>query len=346
MGEGSEVVYFDLDGTLLNASSEKTLTGVLAKRRPWRIPHATVAWVLGQRSVFSQEGTIRCSTESWSPFVSILQYSRELFGWNRNLDAQSKNLPRRGIDWNGIEIKVIAWTGDSDCRTNGWAMARVLGMDAVWMWAKHVQVGYQDLNEDSPFHGEKENSPVVEKDAEINGHDLSECYGYGNTLEIRGLCESVAMQSPSIRKALCKNLLRNRNGKLSIGLPEFIYPRIERCPWTKRHFYRLRKNPKLPRQNTKQRNLNSFKDKSTTVSKQCIRPSIIWWKPLTEIETEFSLMWTTSLYSNLATYTIPLESILSRLKNPFAGGYLQSTKQPENEGKEPPFAFNLITRMW
>ena len=24
--------------------------------------------------------------------------------------------------------------------------------------------------------------PVVEKDAEINGHDLSECYGYGNTL--------------------------------------------------------------------------------------------------------------------------------------------------------------------
>ena len=48
MGEASEVAaYFDLDGTLLNASSEKTLTGVLAKRRPWRIPHATVAWVLG-----------------------------------------------------------------------------------------------------------------------------------------------------------------------------------------------------------------------------------------------------------------------------------------------------------
>ena len=48
MGGGSEVAaYFDLDGTLLNASSEKTLTGILAKRRPWRIPHATVAWVLG-----------------------------------------------------------------------------------------------------------------------------------------------------------------------------------------------------------------------------------------------------------------------------------------------------------
>ena len=48
MGETSEVAaYFDLDGTLLNASSEKTLTGLLARRRPWRIPHATVAWTLG-----------------------------------------------------------------------------------------------------------------------------------------------------------------------------------------------------------------------------------------------------------------------------------------------------------
>ena len=48
MSEEQEVAaYFDLDGTLLNASSEKTLTGVLAKRRPWRIPHATIAWSLG-----------------------------------------------------------------------------------------------------------------------------------------------------------------------------------------------------------------------------------------------------------------------------------------------------------
>ena len=51
MGEGKEVAaYFDLDGTLLNASSEKTLTGFLAKRRPWRIPHATVAWTLGKKT--------------------------------------------------------------------------------------------------------------------------------------------------------------------------------------------------------------------------------------------------------------------------------------------------------
>ena len=48
MGEGQKIAaYFDLDGTLLNASSEKTLTGVLARRRPWRIPHATIAWTFG-----------------------------------------------------------------------------------------------------------------------------------------------------------------------------------------------------------------------------------------------------------------------------------------------------------
>ena len=39
--------YFDLDGTLLNASSEKTLAGYLARRRPWRIPWGTVAWTAG-----------------------------------------------------------------------------------------------------------------------------------------------------------------------------------------------------------------------------------------------------------------------------------------------------------
>ena len=44
---GPVAAYFDLDGTLLNASSEKTLTAHLARRRPWRIPWGTVAWTAG-----------------------------------------------------------------------------------------------------------------------------------------------------------------------------------------------------------------------------------------------------------------------------------------------------------
>ena len=45
---GTDVAaYFDLDGTLLNASSEKTLAAHLARNRPWRIPWGTIAWTTG-----------------------------------------------------------------------------------------------------------------------------------------------------------------------------------------------------------------------------------------------------------------------------------------------------------
>ena len=44
---GGVTAYFDLDGTLLDASSEKTLTGMLSRRRPWRIPIGATMWCLG-----------------------------------------------------------------------------------------------------------------------------------------------------------------------------------------------------------------------------------------------------------------------------------------------------------
>ena len=43
----SVAAYFDLDGTLLDASSEKTLTAYLGRKRPWRIPYGAVAWTFG-----------------------------------------------------------------------------------------------------------------------------------------------------------------------------------------------------------------------------------------------------------------------------------------------------------
>ena len=39
--------YFDLDGTLLDASSERSLTGMLVKRSHGRIPIGTTMWTLG-----------------------------------------------------------------------------------------------------------------------------------------------------------------------------------------------------------------------------------------------------------------------------------------------------------
>jgi hypothetical protein len=44
---GTDVAaYFDLDGTLLDASSEKTLTATLLKKRPWRLPITMSMWTL------------------------------------------------------------------------------------------------------------------------------------------------------------------------------------------------------------------------------------------------------------------------------------------------------------
>ena len=44
---GVVAAYYDLDGTLLDASSEKALTAALSKKRPWRIPYGAIAWSLG-----------------------------------------------------------------------------------------------------------------------------------------------------------------------------------------------------------------------------------------------------------------------------------------------------------
>ena len=44
---GEVTAYFDLDGTLLDASSEKSLTALLSRRRPWRIPLGATMWTFG-----------------------------------------------------------------------------------------------------------------------------------------------------------------------------------------------------------------------------------------------------------------------------------------------------------
>ena len=43
-GMGEVGAYFDLDGTLLDASSEKTLTATLLRRRPWCFPVGLMSW--------------------------------------------------------------------------------------------------------------------------------------------------------------------------------------------------------------------------------------------------------------------------------------------------------------
>ena len=186
MGEASEVAaYFDLDGTLLNASSEKTLTGLLAKRRPWRIPHSTVAWVLGTTFALltgkapydALRNRGHLSLASWKV---LERYSDEIA--TSVLKAKISPGAWERLEWHrsqGHRLVLVTATVAPMAE----AMARVLGMDEVYGCGPEVRTGMLSGSERGwSVPRRKGKVPVVEKDAQMNGHDLSKCYGYGNTL--------------------------------------------------------------------------------------------------------------------------------------------------------------------
>ena len=185
MGEAQKVAaYFDLDGTLLNASSEKTLTGVLARRRPWRIPHATIAWTLGATfglltgkapyDALRNRGHL--SLASWK---ILEQYSEEI-ATTYLKDRVSPGAWQR-LDWHrkqGHRLVLVTATVAPMAE----AMARVLGMDEVYGCGPENRAGMLSGSERGwSVPRRKGKVPIVEQDAEKFGHDLSQCYGYGNT---------------------------------------------------------------------------------------------------------------------------------------------------------------------
>ncbi len=186
MSEEQEVAaYFDLDGTLLNASSEKTLTGVLAKRRPWRVPHATIAWSLG--TVFglltgkSPYDALRnrghLSLASWT---ILEKYSDEIAP--TLLEPKVSQQAWEKIAWHrqqGHRLVLVTATVAPMAE----AMGRILGMDEVYGCGPSNRSGILSGSERGwSVPRRKGKVPVVELDAKENGHDLSKCYGYGNTL--------------------------------------------------------------------------------------------------------------------------------------------------------------------
>ena len=186
MGEGKEVAaYFDLDGTLLNASSEKTLTGFLAKRRPWRIPHATVAWTLGTAfGLFTGKAPYdalrnrgHLSLASWR---LLERYSEEIA--TTHLKPKISQGAWERLKWHrnqGHRLVLVTATVAPMAE----AMARVLGMDEVYGCGPATRTGWLSGSERGwSVPRRKGKVPIVEQDAEKHGHDLSKCYGYGNTL--------------------------------------------------------------------------------------------------------------------------------------------------------------------
>ena len=186
MGEGKEVAaYFDLDGTLLNASSEKTLTGFLAKRRPWRIPHATVAWtrgtafglLTGKAPYDALRNRGHLSLASWR---LLERYSEEIA--TTHLKPKISQGAWERLEWHrnqGHRLVLVTATVAPMAE----AMARVLGMDEVYGCGPAIRTGWLSGSERGwSVPRRKGKVPIVEQDAEKHGHDLSKCYGYGNTL--------------------------------------------------------------------------------------------------------------------------------------------------------------------
>ena len=182
---GSVAAYFDLDGTLLDASSEKTLAAELGKRRPWRIPVGAVSWTLGfignllrGRAVYdSARNRGHFSLASWHVLES---YSTRLA--QEKLASRVTDEAKEKLEWHrsqGHRLVLVTAT----IAPMAEAMAEVLGMDAVYGCGPEVRKGLLSGSERGwSVPRRKGKVPVVEADARENGHDLAACYGYGNTM--------------------------------------------------------------------------------------------------------------------------------------------------------------------
>ena len=181
---GEVAAYFDLDGTLLDDSSEKTLAFGLAKRRPWRIPLGSTSWALGfignllrGRSVYDcarNRGHFSLST--WE----ILNKLSEEFVDSKLKHRVSSDAKER-LEWHraqGHRLVLVTAT----IQPMAIAMGKQLGMDEIYGCGPEEMKGIISGSERGwSVPRRKGKVPVVEKDAKENNHDLSKCWAYGNT---------------------------------------------------------------------------------------------------------------------------------------------------------------------
>ncbi len=181
----SEVTaYFDLDGTLLDDSSEKSLAALLAKKRPWRIPLGTVMWTLGfvgnllrGRSVYdAARNRGHFALSRWETLQTL---SKRLV--DSKLAAKIPKEAHDRLDWHrdqGHRLVLVTAT----VKPMAEAMAAHLNMDDVYGCGPEEMSGMMSGSERGwSVPRRKGKVPVVRADAERVGHDLANCWGYGNT---------------------------------------------------------------------------------------------------------------------------------------------------------------------
>ena len=208
---GGVTAYFDLDGTLLDASSEKTLTGLLSRRRPWRIPLGATMWSLGfignllrGRSVYdAARNRGHLAMANWE---TLRRYSAELVETKLSKRVSLEALER--LDWHKQQDHRLVLV-TATVMPMAQAMADYLGMDAVYGCGPKEMNGILSGSERGwSVPRRKGKVPIVQTDAESVGHNLSDCWGYGNThadsffMEITG--NPVAINAEGRLKTIAK----------------------------------------------------------------------------------------------------------------------------------------------
>jgi len=208
---GGVTAYFDLDGTLLDASSEKTLTGLLSRRRPWRIPLGATMWSLGfvgnllrGRSVYdAARNRGHLAMSNWG---TLRRYSSELVETKLSKRVSLEALER--LDWHKQQDHRLVLV-TATVMPMAQAMADYLGMDAVYGCGPKEMNGILSGSERGwSVPRRKGKVPIVQADAESVGHNLSDCWGYGNThadsffMEITG--NPVAVNAEGRLKTIAK----------------------------------------------------------------------------------------------------------------------------------------------
>ena len=208
---GGVTAYFDLDGTLLDASSEKTLTGLLSRRRPWRIPLGATMWSLGfvgnllrGRSVYdAARNRGHLAMTNWG---TLRRYSAELVETKLSKKVSLEALER--LDWHKQQDHRLVLV-TATVMPMAQAMADYLGMDAVYGCGPKEMNGILSGSERGwSVPRRKGKVPIVQADAESVGHNLSDCWGYGNThadsffMEITG--NPVAVNAEGRLKTIAK----------------------------------------------------------------------------------------------------------------------------------------------
>ena len=208
---GGVTAYFDLDGTLLDASSEKTLTGLLSRRRPWRIPLGATMWSLGfvgnllrGRSVYdAARNRGHLAMANWE---TLKRYSAELVETKLSKRVSLEALER--LDWHKQQDHRLVLV-TATVMPMAQAMADYLGMDAVYGCGPKEMNGILSGSERGwSVPRRKGKVPIVQADAGSVGHNLSDCWGYGNThadsffMEITG--NPVAINAEGRLKTIAK----------------------------------------------------------------------------------------------------------------------------------------------